>query len=59
MIRHTVPVLAKIYTFLVSAKECSRTFLIYVFLRFAGISYGWFIAIHFGFNLSTYIQNCW
>jgi len=38
---------------------CSRTFFIYLFLRFTGVSYGQFIAIHFGFNLSTYIQNCW
>ena len=38
---------------------CRRTFLIYLFLRFAGVSYGQFIAIHFGFNLSTYVQNHW
>ena len=36
---------------------CSRTFLIYLFLRFAGVSYGRFIAVRFGFNLSTYVQE--
>jgi len=54
-----VPVLAKIYTFLVSAKDCSGTFFIYLFLKFAGVSYGRFIAVHFGFNLPMYIQNRW
>jgi len=38
---------------------CGRTFLIYLFLRFAGVSYGRFIAVRFEFNLSTYIQNRW
>ena len=38
---------------------CSWTFLIYLFLRFVGVSYGWFVAVRFGFNLSTYIQNRW
>jgi len=37
----------------------SRTFLIYLFLRFAGVSYGRFIAVRFGFDLSTYIQDRW
>ena len=36
---------------------CSRTFLIYLFLRFAGVSYGRFIAVRVGFSLVTYIQN--
>jgi len=30
----------------------SQTFLIDLFLRFVGVSYGWFIAVRFGFNLS-------
>jgi len=34
-------------------------FLIYLFLRIAGVSYGRFIAVLFGFNLSTYVQNRW
>jgi len=38
---------------------CRRTFVIYLFLRFAAASYGRFIAIRFGVNLSTYIQNRW
>jgi hypothetical protein len=42
-----------------TAVGCSRTFFIYLFLRFAGVSYERFIAVRFGFNLSTYIQNCW
>ena len=33
--------------------DCSRTFLIHLFVRFAGVSYGWFVAVRFGFNLST------
>jgi len=40
-------------------KLCSRTLLIYLFLRFAGVSYGRFIAVRFGFNLSTFIQKRW
>ena len=36
---------------------CSRTFLIYLFIRIAGVSYGRFIAVRFGFNLLTYSQN--
>ena len=32
---------------------------IYLFLRIAVISYGRFIAVRFGFNLSTYVQNRW
>ena len=33
---------------------CSRTFLICLFLRISGASYGRFIAVRFGFNLLTY-----
>jgi len=40
-------------------KHCSQTFLINLFLRFAGVSYGRFIAIRFEFDLSTYVQNRW
>jgi hypothetical protein len=36
---------------------CSRTFLIYLFLRFAGVSYGQFIAVHFGFNLQRIFRT--
>ena len=39
--------------------HCSRTFLICLSLRFAGVSNGRFVAIHFGFNLLAYIQNRW
>jgi len=35
----------------------SRTFLAYLFIRFACISYGRFIAIHCKFKLSMYIQE--
>jgi len=35
----------------------SQTFLTYLFFRFAVISYGRFIAVCFGFYLSTYVQN--
>ena len=38
---------------------CSGTFLIYLFLGFSDVSYGRFIAVRFGFNLSTYVQNRW
>jgi len=38
---------------------CSRVFLIYLFLRFAGVICGRFIAVRVGFNLSTYVQNRW
>ena len=37
----------------------AERFFIYLFIRIAGISYGRFMAVRFGFNLSTYIQNCW
>jgi hypothetical protein len=36
---------------------CSRTFLVYLFIRFAHISYRRYIAIHFDFKLSTYIYE--
>jgi hypothetical protein len=36
---------------------CSRTFLVYLFITFAHISYGRFIAMHYKFNLSTYVQE--
>jgi hypothetical protein len=38
-------------------ERCSRTFLIYLFLKFACISYGQFMAIRYKFNLSTYVQE--
>jgi len=37
--------------------RCSRTFLVYLFLRFASISYGRFVAIHCKLNLSSYVQE--
>ena len=36
---------------------CSRTFLVYLFLRFPFISYGRFIAIRYNFKRSTYVQE--
>jgi len=36
---------------------CSRTFLVYLFIRFARISYGRFIAVRYTFKLSTYVQE--
>jgi hypothetical protein len=38
-----------------SSKPCSRTLLVYLFIRLARISYGLFIAIRYKFKLSTYI----
>jgi hypothetical protein len=35
----------------------SQTFLVYLFIRFAAISYRRFIAIHCKFNLSTYVEE--
>jgi hypothetical protein len=35
----------------------SRTLLLYLFIRFARISYGRFIAIRYHFKRSTYIQE--
>ena len=32
-------------------------FFIYLFLRFAGVSYGRFMAMRYKFNLSTYVQE--
>jgi len=36
---------------------CSRTFLIYLFLRFAGVSYGRLITVQFGFNLQCIFRT--
>jgi hypothetical protein len=36
---------------------CSRILLVYLFIRFARISYGRFIAMRYNFKLSTYIQE--
>jgi len=41
----------------VAEKVCSRTFLAYLFIGFACISYGRFIAIRYKFKLSTYVQE--
>jgi len=38
-------------------KECSRTFLVYLVIRFVRISYGRFIAIRYEFKLSTFVQE--
>jgi len=35
----------------------SRTFVVYLFLSFACISYGRFMVMHNKFNLSTYVQE--
>ena len=34
----------------------SRICLIYLFLRFAGVSYGRFVAVRFGFNVNVYSE---
>jgi hypothetical protein len=39
------------------AHQCNWTFLVYLFVRFARISNGRFIAIHHKFKLSTYVQE--
>jgi uncharacterized membrane protein len=39
------------------AIQCSRTVLVYLFIRFARISYRRFIAIRYKFKSSTYIQE--
>jgi hypothetical protein len=36
---------------------CTRTLLVYLFIRFARISYGRFIATRYNFKRSTYIQE--
>jgi hypothetical protein len=36
---------------------CSRTFFVYLFIRFAHIGYDPFIAIRYKFKLSTYVQE--
>jgi hypothetical protein len=40
-----------------AVKGCGRTLSVYLFGRFALISYGWFIAICHKFKRSTYIQE--
>jgi hypothetical protein len=37
----------------------SRRFLVYLLIRFARISYGWFIAMSYKSELSTYVKNRW
>jgi len=37
----------------------AQHFFIQLFIRIAGVSYGRFLAVRFGFSLSTYIQNRW
>ena len=37
--------------------SCNRTFLVYLFLRFACVSYGRLITICYKFNLSTHVQE--
>jgi len=46
-------VIRKLYHTVLSGSSdiCGRIFLIYLFLRFSGVSYGRFIAVRFGFNL--------
>jgi hypothetical protein len=40
--------------------ECAaKHFFVYLFLRFACVCYGRFVAVHCGFNLSTYVHNRW
>jgi len=41
----------------VAEKVCSRTFLVYLFIRFTCISYRRFIAIRYKFKLSAYVQE--
>ena len=47
------------YMFMRVYMYCSRTFFIYLYLRLAGVSYGRFIDVRFGFDLSAYVQNRW
>jgi len=47
----------RIYRAFFPTSRCSLTFLIYLFIRFAGISYGRFIAIRYKFKLSTYVEE--
>lgn len=37
--------------------RCSRSFLVYFFISFAGFSYGRFITIRYKFKWSTYVQE--
>ena len=36
---------------------CSRTCLVYLFVRFDGVSYGRFIAMHNKFKLAMHVQE--
>jgi len=40
-----------------SHTSVAEHFSVYLFIRFAGISYGWFTAIHYKFKLLTYVQE--
>ena len=42
---------------IINENDCSQTFLIYLFLRFACFSYRWFTTMHCKFNLSMYDQE--
>jgi hypothetical protein len=46
-----------IYRKIINKNYCSLTFLIYLFLRFARINDGPFMAMCYKFNLSTYVQE--
>jgi len=46
-----------IYRKIINKNDCSQTFLIYLFLRFACFSYRWFMAMCCKFNLSMYDQE--
>jgi hypothetical protein len=39
------------------SSNCSRTFLVYLFVRFACVSYGRFMVTRSTFNLSTYVEE--
>jgi len=41
----------------VAYSYCIRTYLVYLFIRFAGVSYGRFIAIRYKFKLPTYVEE--
>jgi len=43
----------------VAEKVCSRTFFAYLLIRLTCISCGRFIAIHYKFKLSMYVQVPW
>jgi hypothetical protein len=44
-------------SYIESQPFCSRTFLVYLFIRFARINYRRFIAMRYKFKPSTYIQE--